>query len=120
MLTVDLPTPPLPAATAMMFFTPGSRGFEGWFGRPHTLAVSLTSTPLTPATAVTASVTVRVMTSRDGQAGVVSSIVTPTRSPAIVISLTIPAETKSVPSAGSFAWPRAARTFSSRVGMRAA
>ena len=33
-LTVDLPTPPLPAATAMMFFTPGSRGFDGWLGRP--------------------------------------------------------------------------------------
>ena len=26
-VTVDLPTPPLPAATAMMFFTPGNRGF---------------------------------------------------------------------------------------------
>ncbi len=32
-LTVDFPTPPLPAATAMMFFTPGSRGLSGWLGR---------------------------------------------------------------------------------------
>src|SRR5215471_8351769 len=80
-LTVDLPTPPLPAATAMMFFTPGRRGFDGWLGRLTTLASSLTSTSVTPARRPTASRMDRVISTFDGQAGVVSSIVTATRPP---------------------------------------
>src|SRR6185503_1484522 len=80
-LTVDLPTPPLPAATAMMFLTPGRRGFDGWLGRPTTFAVKRTSTPATPGTLPTAASIERAITARDGQAGVVSSMPTIARSP---------------------------------------
>src|SRR4029079_16035357 len=89
-LTVDLPTPPLPAATAMMFLTPGRRGFHGWFGLPHSLAPSWTSTAVTPGTAPTAPFTDLVMTSFDGQAGVVRSSATVTLPPSIVTALSIP------------------------------
>src|SRR6266705_779822 len=72
--TVDLPTPPLPDATAIVCFTPG-RTSDG-FGRENagrTLAVMRTSTPVTPAIAWTASSACDLKRSRTGQAGVVSS-----------------------------------------------
>src|SRR5215208_2243258 len=100
-LTVDLPTPPLPAATAMMFLTPGSRGFEGWLGRPITFADSFTSTPVTPGTAPTATPTARAISARDGHALVVNSTPTTARPPSIVTDDTMPADTKSILSAGS-------------------
>src|ERR1041385_4920774 len=68
-LTVDLPTPPLPAATATMFLTPGRRGFDGWLGRPATRAENFTSTPAIPDSLPTGVWMERAMTSRDGQAG---------------------------------------------------
>jgi hypothetical protein len=64
----------LAAATAMMFLTPGRRGFEGWLGRPADLRRERTSTPVTPGSLPTASSIDVVMTSFDGQAGVVSSM----------------------------------------------
>src|SRR3982751_5486071 len=100
-LTVDLPTPPLPAATAMMFLTPGRRGFEGWLGRPTTRAVKRTSTPPTPGRLPTAVSIDRAMTVRDGQAGVVSSMPTIARSPSRATDDTIPADTKSTFRTGS-------------------
>jgi hypothetical protein len=53
--TVVLPTPPFPAPTAMMFFTPGSGGppFSG-ADADRTLTVRRTSTWLTPGSARTA------------------------------------------------------------------
>ena len=49
--TVVLPTPPLPAPTAMMFFTPGT-GCRGAVGadRSRTRALICTSTAVTPGT----------------------------------------------------------------------
>src|SRR5450432_2038127 len=78
-VTVDLPTPPLPAATAMMLRTPGRRGLSGRLGRPRTLADRRTSIAPAPSTARTAVSTDLVMLSRDGQAGLVSSTSTITR-----------------------------------------
>ncbi len=100
-LTVDLPTPPLPAATAMMFFTPGSRGFDGWLGRPTTVALKRTSTALMPGSLPTAAWIDDVITSFDGQAGVVSSMSMIARPPSTATALTIPAVTKPTLSAGS-------------------
>src|SRR5215510_2493660 len=88
-LTVDFPTPPLPAATAMMFFTPGSRGFDGWLGRPHTVAPKVTSTPVTPASLPTAALIAPSIVALDGQAGVVSSIPIAARPPSTTTDDTI-------------------------------
>src|SRR3954453_6472413 len=92
-LTVDFPTPPLPAATAMMFLTPGRRGFDGWLGRPTTRAVSFTSTAAMPGNLPTAVSIDRAITSRDGQAGVLSSMPMIARSPSTATDDTIPADT---------------------------
>ena len=89
-LTVDLPTPPLPAATAMMFFTPGRRGLSGRFGRPRTRAENRTSTPVTPETWPTAATTAAAIASLDGQAGVVSSTPMTARPPTTSTPATIP------------------------------
>ncbi len=118
-LTVDLPTPPLPAATAMMFFTPGRRGLSGRLGRPRTFDESLTSTPAMPGMAPTACSTARAISSFDGQAGVVSSTVICARSPASSTALIIPSVMRSRLSAGSSTSARAA-LMSSTVGMREA
>jgi hypothetical protein len=115
-LTVDLPTPPLPAATAMMLRTPGRRGFDGWLGRLATCAVNVTSTRVTPGRRPTASSIDRVMTSFDGHAGVVSWMPITARPSANATDDTIPALTKSTPSAGSFVTARTA-VISSTVGM---
>ena len=54
--TVVLPTPPLPAPTAMTFFTPGTGARPPSPPMPaaRTLAVMLTLTPVTPGSAITA------------------------------------------------------------------
>ncbi len=68
--TVDLPTPPLLEATAMMFFTP----FTGWGPTPRvacTSALMSTVTPFTPGTPATASSAHFWSSPRMGQAGVV-------------------------------------------------
>src|SRR6188472_4594488 len=88
-LTVDFPTPPLPAATAMMFLTPGRRGFDGWLGRPTTRAVNFTSTPPTPGSLPTALSIDFAITARDGQAGVVSSMPMTARPPSSATDDTI-------------------------------
>ena len=73
--TVDLPTPPLPLATPMMFFTvdiPVSSSRE----RPSmTLAVTLRSKLRTPSSSPITRRTSSSMSALNGQAGVVSSSV---------------------------------------------
>src|SRR5450631_1317889 len=122
-LTVDLPTPPLPAATAMVFFPPGRRGLSGRFARPRTFEVTFTSTPAIPGTRPTACSTARTISSFDGQTGVVSSRAIWARSPASSTAEIIPAETRSIFRAGSRTSARAAvmpAVISSTVGMREA
>src|ERR1700694_6248439 len=68
--TVDLPTPPLPDATAIVCWTPGS--ISDGLGRMNagrTLAVIRTSTPVTPGISWTASSACDLNRSRTGQAG---------------------------------------------------
>ena len=48
---VDLPTPPFPEATAMMFFTPGTSFTPRCATCGATLAATLTVTPPTPGSA---------------------------------------------------------------------
>src|SRR6266581_1331024 len=101
--TVDLPTPPLPEATAMVCLTPG-RISDG-LGREkagRTLAVIRTSTPVTPASAPTASSACVLKRSRTGQAGVVSSKVKLTFPSRLTSSsLIMPRLTTSRPRSGS-------------------
>jgi len=63
--------------------------------------VKRTSTPATPGSLPTAASIERAITSRDGQAGVVSSMPTIARSLSSATDDTIPADTKSTFSAGS-------------------
>ncbi len=111
--TVVLPTPPFPAPTAMTFLTPGS----GW--RPVsgtdadcTRAVICTVMSVTPATPCTAATACSRIWSFTGQAGVVSSMVKPTRPPSMARSLTKPSETMSLRRSGSTTTRSAARTAS--------
>ena len=78
--TVVLPTPPLPAPTAMTFFTPGSGGRPvSGADAERTLAVICTSTSETPGSARTAAAAWSRIWSFTGHAGVVSSMVNETR-----------------------------------------
>ena len=72
MVTVDLPTPPLPAPTRTMFFTPGV--MEDWAtpGADRTRAPKRSSTRVAPAPRRAASTSLAMVSLR-GQAGVVSS-----------------------------------------------
>src|SRR5438445_10714111 len=101
--TVDLPTPPLPDAMAMVCLTPG-RISEG-LGRRNAgraLAVSRTSTPVTPGSSPIASSACDLKRSRTGHAGVVSSKVKLTRPCGLTsISLIMPRLTTSRPRSGS-------------------
>src|SRR4029077_9227916 len=110
--TVDLPTPPLPDAMAMVCFTPGSTS-EG-FGRRkagRTLAVMRTSTPVTPGISWTASSACDLHRSRTGHAGVVSSKVKLTLPCGVTSSsLIMPRLTTSRPRSGSLIPERAWRT----------
>src|SRR5215471_16607860 len=108
--TVDLPTPPLPLATAIVCFTPGSIS-DGCRMKPgRTLAVIFTATADTPSSAPTDSSAWVLKRSRTGHAGVVSSNVNAT-SPALEMrrSLIMPRLTTSRPRSGSTIVDRAAR-----------
>src|ERR1700686_1679796 len=109
--TVDLPTPPLPDATAMVCLTPG-RISEGLgrmnAGRP--LAVMWTSTPVTPGISPTRSCACDLKRSRTGQAGVVSSKVKLTLPCGLTSSsLIMPRLTTSRPRSGSWMWDSTSR-----------
>ena len=73
--TVVLPTPPLPAPTAMTFLTPGT-GIEPFSGAltERTCAVIVTRTSETPGSARTSASAWACILSFTGQAGVVSSM----------------------------------------------
>ena len=87
-LTVLLPTPPLPEATAMTFLTPGSScsAWRGWARR--TIAPQVISTASTPIPERTLRALPSI-SSLSGQAGVVSSIVNATEAPSMAMSLTM-------------------------------
>src|SRR6267143_1139152 len=102
--TVDLPTPPLPEATAITCLTPGNI----WSGRrplkaDRTLAVILRSTAVTPGRSPTRLLAMAWKRSRTGQAGVVSSNVKLTfPSAPMTRSLIMPRLTTSRPRSGSW------------------
>src|SRR2546422_9170844 len=110
--TVDLPTPPLPDAIAIVCLTPG-RISDG-FGRMNaglTLAVMRTSTPETPGMSPTRSWAWVLKRSRTGHAGVVSSNVKLTLPCGLTSSsLIMPRLTTSRPRSGSLMRPSASRT----------
>src|ERR1700694_661752 len=109
--TVDLPTPPLPDATAIVCFTPGriSDGF-GRMKAGRTLAVMRTSTPVTPGMSPTRSCACDLKRSRTGQAGVVSSKVKLTLPCGLTSSsLIMPRLTTSRPRSGSWMWDSTSR-----------
>src|SRR3989441_482392 len=110
--TVDLPTPPLPDAIAIVCLTPG-RISDG-FGRMNaglTLAVMRTSTPETPGMSPTRSWAWVLKRSRTGHAGVVSSNVKLTLPCGRTSSsLIMPRLTTSRPRSGSWMWARTSST----------
>src|SRR5713226_3643755 len=112
--TVDLPTPPLPEATAMACLTPGMACSPA---RPpnegRMLAVIFRSTAVTPGSPLTSSVAMVWNRSRTGHAGVVSSNVKLTFPPSEMLrSLIIPRLTTSRPRSGSLIADRTERTWS--------
>src|ERR1700674_451522 len=112
--TVDLPTPPLPDATAMTCLTPGMACSPA---RPpnegRMLAVIFRSTAVTPGSPLTSSCAMVWDRSRTGHAGVVSSNVKLTFPPSeMVTSLIIPRLTTSRPRSGSLIADRTERTWS--------
>src|SRR5579859_6743185 len=112
--TVDLPTPPLPEATAMVCLTPGMAWAGEWpLNAALTLAVIFSSTAVTPGIAPTRSRAIAWKRSRTGQAGVVSSNVNRTRpSPLTSRSLIMPRLTTSRWRSGSSIAASAASTCS--------
>src|SRR5437764_2063132 len=112
-LTVDLPTPPFPEATAMVCLTPGIACAEWPLNAALTLAVIFSSTPVTPGREATRSRAIAWKRSRTGQAGVVSSNVNRTRpSPLTSRSLIMPRLTTSRWRSGSSIAASAASTCS--------
>ena len=98
-MIVVLPTPHLPEATAMMFFTPGSIcGLVGVARR--TVAPQVTSINSAPIGLSAASIRAWI-SSLSGQAGVVNSTMKATRVPSMTRSLTMFRETRLPPSSGS-------------------
>src|SRR6266540_2617603 len=114
---VLLPTPPFPAPTRMMFFTPGVSCDCATPGAERTWAPQATSTRRKPA-ASRAPFTSLPMVSLSGQAGVVSSTFSRTVSPSTERSLTIPRETRSRRSSGSSTLRRASSAAALSSGMR--
>src|SRR5579859_120409 len=112
--TVDLPTPPLPEAMAMVCLAPGTAWSRAEpLNGERTLAVILRSTAVTPGMAPTRSRASVWNRSRTGQAGVVSSKVNFTRpSWPIWRSLIMPRLTTSRCRSGSSIAARAASTCS--------
>src|SRR5512136_2360852 len=101
MATVLFPTPPFPAPTRTMFFTPGvSPPPCPMPGAARTWELQAISTRAAPAARSAASTSFP-MRSLSGQAGVVSSRVSETASPRTVRSFTIPRPTMSRCSSGS-------------------
>src|SRR5450759_1076785 len=109
--TVVLPTPPLPLATAMMFFTGISSLLEMRLSA-RTWASILIFTCRTPGKRVTAALASCSICVRRGQAGVVRTTVKDTSPPSIWTSLTMFNVTRSWCSSGSWTLPRASRTAS--------
>jgi hypothetical protein len=124
-VTDDLPTPPLPEATAITRVVESSPQNDGFFSaacaRPPRRRVTMawrcssvivprrTSTPVTPGMGETAAVTSLVMRSRRGQPAMVSStstITTPDGS--TVTSLTMSSSVIGLWISGSITCPRAA------------
>src|ERR1700716_997659 len=112
--TVDLPTPPLPDATAIVCLIPGiAMPWGPAANDTGTLAVILSSTAVTPGRDSTISWAIVWKRSRTGQAGVVSSKVKLTRpSAATTRSLIIPRLTTSRPRSGSWIAESACRIWS--------
>ncbi len=106
--TVLLPTPPFPAPTRMMFFTPGS--IPAACGWPRTCALHESSSPFTPGTALSAASASAWIFAFSGQAGVVSSMVAKIRPPSTRTPFTIPACTRLTLSSGSITVLSAAST----------
>ena len=106
METVLLPTPPLPAPTRMMFFTPGVSPPTPTPGAARTWAPQEIFTAVAPAPRSAASTSLP-MVSLSGHAGVVSSTLSETVVPSTTRSFTIPRPTRSRCSSGSFTFFRA-------------
>ena len=106
--TLLLPTPPLPDATAMMFFTPGTRfSCCCWPGVAfRTDAPQVMSTSVAPSSLTWVSTSPPIW-SLSGQAGVVRSIFNATAVPSMWISLTMSRLTMSRCSSGSWTFRRA-------------
>jgi len=117
-VTEDLPTPPLPEATAMTLVSESAaakgisisglpapfsarRSAESFCRSSSVIDPKWTCTSSTPSSRLTASVTSRVMRSLRGQPGIVSLIRTPTRLPSIAISSTIPSSVMGLSISGS-------------------
>jgi hypothetical protein len=109
--TVDLPTPPLPDATAIVFRTPGMRSAAGPPKVRFTLLAQSTRTVVAPSGMSASPMSLSIVALR-GHAGVVSSTVRSTTLPSIVTLLTMPSDTRSRPISGSLTPPRAARMLS--------
>jgi len=110
-VTVDLPTPPLPAPTRTMFFTPGVRDDCSAPGAPRTRALKRRSTAVAPAARSAASTSFP-MASLSGHPGVVSSTSSETRPPSTRTSFAMPRLTMSRRSSGSITFRSAARAAS--------
>ena len=115
-LTVLLPTPPLPDATAMTFLTPGSSCSAARGLARRTVAPQAIARPATP-TGSSARRTSDSIWSLSGQAGVVSSIVNATSAPSITRSRIMLRVTRSPPSSGSWTVRRASRTVASEIAV---
>ncbi len=111
--TVVLPTPPLPAPTAITFFTPGSGGLPySGADADRTENAMVTPTLLTPGTAATAARARSRTSSRAATEGLDNSMVTAARPSTIWTSFTNLSDTMSVRRSGSCTPRSAARTSS--------
>src|SRR6185436_2906972 len=111
--TVVLPTPPLPAPTAITFLTPGSGGLPcSGAETDFTTNVVVTATSLTPGKAPTTSRTRATSASRFAGDGVAISMAIETRPPSTAISLSLTnfSVTTSTPRSGSATAFSASRT----------
>src|SRR5688572_21074893 len=111
--TVVLPTPPLPAPTAITFLTPGSGGLPcSGADTDFTTNVVVTATSVTPGSAPTISRTRAAIASLFAGDGVAISIAIATRPPSSTISLSLTnfSATTSTPRSGSLTAFSASRT----------
>ncbi len=113
MATVDLPTPPLPAATATMFLTPGNSAFSlggGWYA-VTTRGITVTR----PAPLSRSAVSMREVSSRRiacGYAWVGRLTVTSASEPCTSMFETMRSLITSLPRAGSITLESACRALS--------